>query len=150
MFAINAAMESDFQLLASVFNRRLISIKENFDIEAEGLPVKHIAGQNHLKLNGLGAARWRTFPWDGTILTSVAFGAEIFFSTKTSHFEVERKGKRCKTMACHILELALAMPKKPAWELVTRVRSRSAAFSMFEVNLRGDRHVFGFGFKHRF
>lgn len=150
MLVFNAELESGYRLWALALSKRFASLNEHLDLEIEGQVAKHTVGQDHWEFNGLGVARWRTFPWDRHLDTSLAVGLGVSYATETPPFEVERKGTSGNTMAYILVELAFGLPSMPQWEVVARIHHRSAAYGLFNSGQKGASNAFGFGLKYRF
>ena len=105
--------------------------------------------QHHWELNGLGTLRWITFPWDRHIDTSAAVGLGLSYATELPEFEVQDNGASNQWLAYMLVELTARLPSIPNWQLVVRVHHRSAAFGVFEENVKGGSNGVGIGFKYR-
>jgi hypothetical protein len=68
----DAEYEEDYQLWALALAKKVGSFTKHINIEIEGQMVQHTGEQDYMEFNGLGAARWLTFPWNRFLATSLA------------------------------------------------------------------------------
>jgi len=116
----------------------------------EGQLAKHTGPvQHHWEINGLGTLRWLTFPWDRHINTSAAVGLGLSYATDLPEFEVQDNGTSNRWLVYVLVELTAILPSIPKWQFVVRVHHRSAAFGLFEDNLKGASNAVGVGMKYR-
>jgi hypothetical protein len=87
-----ADLNSDFKLAGLSLSRSFWRPIRHLQFEGEVQVVKHVAGQHHWELNGLGVARWVTFPWQQYLRTSFAFGAGLSYASEDPEFEVTDAG----------------------------------------------------------
>ncbi len=150
MLLFQAAL-TESQLWSVAVSRKLASFNEHSDFEFEGQVAKHAGPlQRHWEFNGLGVYRWHTFPWDRHINTSVAFGLGLSYALDKPAFEVQAHEKSNRLLVYILVELAVALPRAPRWEIVARIHHRSAAYGIFENDLQGASNGLGFGLKYRF
>ena len=64
----------DSYLAGAAISRRLYRYRDLFDIEIEGQVVRHFGDADHWEFNVPIIGRWRRFPWDDSVDTSLAFG----------------------------------------------------------------------------
>nr|WP_298249139.1 hypothetical protein [uncultured Halomonas sp.] len=70
---------------------------------------------------------WDTFPWDRTVDTTLAVGAGLSYSSKTT--EIDTIDQRW--MASMIFELEMQPAGWASWSVYTRIHHRSNAFGLF-------------------
>jgi hypothetical protein len=103
----------------------------DYALEIEGQIVRHFGAQDHWELNApVVVARWRRFPWDGTVDTSAAFGLGLSLASETPRLEVEQEGQSSPVMAYWMIEAEVAAPDAP-WSLFGRLHHRSTAYGLF-------------------
>jgi len=142
-----AEFEDDYQLWGLAVAKKVGSFTEHMDIEIEGQIVQHTGEQDYMEFNGLGVARWLTFPWNRYLATSFAAGTGVSYGTELSEIEV-RKSSDANRWAVYLLfELAFSIPRVPAWSLVGRLHHRSDGFGLFGAT---GYNAVGLGVKYRF
>jgi len=142
-----ADFEEDYQLWALALAKKVGSLTRHINIEIEGQMVQHTGEQDYMEFNGLGVARWLTFPWNRYLATSFAAGTGASYGTELSEIEL-RKSSDAKRWAAYVLfELALSLPRVPAWSLVGRLHHRSDGFGLFGST---GYNAVGLGVKYRF
>lgn len=108
--------------------------KDQLGFELEAQAVQHVGEQKHFELIPISiVARWRNFPWNRMVPTTLAIGDGLSIATKTPKAEVKRRGrKNCsKTLNYVMAELTLSLPEYPQWALVARYHHRSGMFGTF-------------------
>ena len=116
----------------------------------EGQLAKHTGPvQHHWEINGLGTMRWLTFPWDRYVDTSAAMGLGVSYATDMPEFEVQAHDTSNQWLAYILVELTAGLPSIPKWQLVLRIHHRSAAYGLFEDNLKGGSNGVGMGINYR-
>ena len=113
--------------LGSVWRNQLA-----FELEAQA--VQHFGKQTHFELNPIVfIARWRNFPWNKTLPTTLAIGDGLSIATETPKLEVKRRGRKdtSKVLNYVMAELTLSLPEYPRWAAVARYHHRSGMFGVF-------------------
>ncbi|MFQ5636110.1 MAG: hypothetical protein ACE5G3_12375 [Gammaproteobacteria bacterium] len=150
MLLFQAALESSQAWVAAV-SRRIGPSNRHVDTEIEGQLAKHAGPvQRHWEANGLGALRWKTFPWNNMIDTTAAVGLGLSYAFDDPTFERNAHGTSNQWLVYILVELTASLPKVPTWALVARIHHRSAAYGTFEDDLEGASNAFGVGIKYRF
>lgn len=75
-------------------------------------------------------ARWRAFPWNAWIPTSVAFGIGPSYATDIPAEEVARDGDSARLLLYWVAELEVGLPERP-WSVLARLHHRSTAYGLF-------------------
>lgn len=70
---------------------------------------------------------WDTFPWDHTVDTTLAVGAGLSYSSKTTDIDTIDQ----RWMASMIFELEMQPASWASWSVYTRIHHRSNAFGLF-------------------
>jgi len=139
----------DSYLAALAISRECMTWGEKAALEVEGQIVKHFGDQKHFELNGLVIARWRSFPWDEFLETSLAAGEGLSYATDVPEVEVRQYGKSARLLNYLLFELTVGLPQVERWSLVTRIHHRSGVFGAFDGVL-GASNFICFGAKYRF
>jgi hypothetical protein len=140
----------DSQVWVAAISRDKWRPNRHIVLGLEGQLAKHTGPvQHHWEINGLGTLRWLTFPWNRYIDTSAAVGLGLSYATELPEFEVQDNGSSNQWLAYMLVELTARLPSVPQWQLVVRVHHRSAAFGVFEENVKGGSNGAGIGIKYR-
>jgi hypothetical protein len=142
-----AEFEEDYQLWALAVAKKVGSFTEHINIEIEGQIVQHTGEQDYMEFNGLGVARWLTFPWNRYLATSFAAGTGVSYGTELSEIEVRKSSNANRWAAYLLFELAFSLPRVPAWSLVGRLHHRSDGLGLFDA---AGYNAVGLGVKYRF
>ncbi len=146
--AVSANYENSYVLVLAV-SKKMLSFRKLIDIELEGQVGKHFGEQDHLEFNALPVIRWRPFPWDEYVDTSLAVGAGLSYALETPEVEAVGVSHTPKLLGYLMLELSFSLPKEPKWSLVSRLHHRSGANGLFGHRLDASNAV-GFGIKYSF
>ncbi len=143
------------KILGVAVSRRQARLWKDSEWGIEAQVVKHFGGrgelaQDHWEFNGLSTGSWNRFPWDGTIDTSFALGGGLSYATDVPAFEVYWKGSSKQLMAYLLFEAVGTLPDHPQWGLVWRVHHRSAAYGLFNKDMKGASNAFTLGVKYMF
>lgn len=149
----NAHYEDSYIAVLSLAKRIHSFKKLPVDFEMEGQVGKHFGEQNHFEVNAVPMVfRWKNFPWDKYVDTSVAVGAGVSYAFEKPDIEENSVGKdktSPKLLGYLMLEFAFSLPDKPQWSFVTRVHHRSGANGLFDGRLDASNGI-GFGIKYSF
>lgn len=149
----NAHYEDCYIAVLSLAKRIYSFKKLPVDFEMEGQVGKHFGEQNHFELNAVPVVfRWKNFPWDKYVDTSVAVGAGVSYAFEKPDIEENSVGKdktSPKLLGYLMLEFAFSLPDKPQWSFVARVHHRSGANGLFDGRLDASNAI-GFGIKYMF
>ncbi len=126
------------------------------DIELEGQVAKHFGGgQDNWELNGLPVFRWRYFPWNAYLNTSIAAGAGLSWALGVPYLEEvsgEPPGGRhhsSRLTGYGLIEIAFSLPQWPKWSFVARVHHRSSAGGLIGNSMDASNAI-GFGIRYVF
>ena len=130
-----AALSKEFVWL---FGRRL-------SVTGEAQIGRHFGGPDHWEFNGALMLRWHDFPWNDTIITTLAFGAGGSYATEMPALEEEARGPEnaAQDMTLVAGEITFALPSTTRTSFVLRYHHRSDVTD-------ADSTVFGLGLKYRF
>lgn len=150
---LNAHYEDSYIAVMSLAKRIHSFKKLPVDFEMEGQIGKHFGEQNHFEVNAVPVVfRWKNFPWDQYVDTSVAVGAGVSYAFEKPDIEENSVGKdksSPKLLGYLMLEFAFSLPGKSQWSFVTRVHHRSGANGLFDGRLDASNGI-GFGIKYSF
>ncbi len=102
--------------------------------ELESTAVQHFGDQKHFEFNPIALlARWKSFPWNNTLPTTLAIGEGISIATRKPKLEVKRRGKHNtnKTLNYVMAEATFSSPCYPQWAFILRYHHRSGLFGTF-------------------
>lgn len=102
--------------------------EDRLGLEFEGNLARHFVEQDHYEINLILIGRWRAFPWDSRVPTTVAFGAGPSLALGTPGLERARDDPHPSKLLNFLLaELTVGHPRQPDWSLFTRIHHRSGA-----------------------
>ncbi len=113
--------------VATYLNNRL-------GFELESVAVQHFGDQKHFEGDPISIiARWKSFPWNKTLPTTLAIGDGISIAARRPHLEVKRRGKHdtSKTLNYVMAEATFSSPCYPQLAFVLRYHHRSGMFGAF-------------------
>ncbi len=116
-------------------------------LEIELQAAKHFGEQTHWEVNLPLYARWRAFPWNDRLPTSLAFGIGPSYATDLPPAEVAMDGSSEQLLLYWTAELELGLPDSP-WSGVARLHHRSAGYGLFAES--GGSNVLTLGVRRRF
>ena len=129
---------------------RAFSFRPYADIELEGQVGKHFGdGQNNWEINALPVLRWRYFPWNEVIRTSVASGVGFSWALGTPSLETSGESTPTRLLGYFMIEVAASLPQWPNWSVVARLHHRSGAGGVI-ASTDGASNAVGFGIKYVF
>lgn len=99
-------------------------------LEAEVQGVRHFGEQGHWETNAALVARWRSFPWNRRLPTSVAFGIGPSYASKVPAEEVARDASSARLLLYWVAELEVGARDGP-WSGLARLHHRSNAYGVF-------------------
>ena len=138
----------DSYFLAIGLARKVGEYRDKMSFEIEGQVVKHFDYMDHWEFNGLVTGRWKKFPWNDTIDTSLAFGLGPSFATDEPQVELDNNDETSKFLIYWMIELALGLPDYPQTAFIARLHHRSNAWGL--INKDGGSNGIGFGLKYRY
>ena len=127
-------------------------MEKRLGFELESQAVQHFGDQQHFEFNPIALiARWKTFPWNKTLPTTLAIGDGVSIATHTPKLEVNRRGKHdsAKVLNYVMAEATFASPCYTQWAFILRYHHRSGAFGAFH-GIHDASTVFAAGVKYWF
>lgn len=137
----------DAYLVGAGLSARLFSYRDLFQIEIEGQIDRHFDAENLWEFTLPLTFRWKSFPWNDVVRTSIAYGIGPSYTTKTPPAEVALNGESQQFLLYWVAELELGPPDEP-WSGTFRVHHRSTGFKA--VGSDGGSNWLVLGIKRRF
>jgi hypothetical protein len=139
---------TDSWLLAAALSRPWARLRDDgLRFEAEAQLVRHFGEQHHWEVNTMPVVvRWRRFPWDERVATSVAFGLGLSYATEVPPLEVELEGDSEQWLVYWMFELT-AGPPAAAWAATLRLHHRSVAWGLMGDD--GGANALGLGVRYQ-
>lgn len=144
--ALDGVAMRDSGLAGGALSREIAGTR-NWALEIEGQAVKHFGEQSHWEFNLPLFARWRTFPWNDRVPTSLAFGIGPSYATELPPAEVELDGDSARFLLYWTAELEIGLPDSP-WSGIARLHHRSSGYGVFAD--AGGSNALAFGIRRRF
>jgi len=130
--------DADFEgsgIVGFALGKKIFTAWENkLDFELETTIVQHFGKQDNFEIDPIAIiARWRAFPWNKTLPTTIAIGDGVSVASKKPTLELKRRGINgtAKTLNYVMAEITLSLPDYPKWALVARYHHRSGMFGTF-------------------
>jgi len=121
--------------------------------EIEGQVVRHWGEQHHWEFNLAYVGRWKPFPWDHVVDTSVALGGGVSWAAEVPFIEPRAKelGEQESTrlLGYLMLEIELAPPGPGPWSGFVRLHHRSGAKGLFD-DVNGGSNFIALGARYHF
>lgn len=123
---------NDDGIVAATFSREWIDFTCCLTIEPELGAGRRFGNQDEFEFWGALYLRYRGFPWDRYLTTSVAISTGMNYATGTSEEERERNQNETGSRWLHYLspEVTFALPSHPDVELMFRLHHRSGIFGL--------------------
>lgn len=122
-------------------SRRLWQPLEALGLEAEIQAVQHAGKQSNAEFNVLLAVRWRRFPWNDRVFTSLALGEGVSYATGIPAIERERATVYSRLLNYIYYELEVGPPRPSRWSMVSRIHHRSGVYGLYNNASRGSNFV---------
>lgn len=109
-------------------------LEKRLGFELESQAVQHFGDQKHFEGIPISIiARWKYFPWNKTLPTTLAIGDGISIASRKPKLEVKRRGRRksAKTLNYVMAEATFSSLCYPKWAFVLRYHHRSGIFGTF-------------------
>lgn len=126
-------------------------------LEGEVGMAQRYGSQDQLELWGALYLRWKQFPWNRVVKTTVAISTGLNWATGISPHEIRSSQNGEGSQLLHYLspEITFALPSHPEQELVFRFHHRSGGGDMFGPNsifnnTRGGSNYVNVGLRWRF
>ena len=131
---------ADSGIIAAAVSRPVVSIKNYAEIEGELGVAKRFGDATSEEVWAALFFRWKWFPWNHFVKTSVAVSTGFSYAFKLDRLEVVQAGNGEGSKLLHFLtpEIAFSLPDKPQFELVFRFHHRSGGKRF----LLGDTKIF--------
>lgn len=131
---------ADSGIVAAAVSRPIVSLKDYAEIEGELGIAKRFGDATSEEVWGALFFRWKWFPWNKFVKTSIAVSTGLNYARKLDQLEVAQAGNHEGSKLLHFLtpEIALSMPEHPQYELVFRFHHRSGGKHF----LLGDTKIF--------
>lgn len=119
--------------------------------EVEWQMVKHAGIQTQWEFNAVLIHRWKRFPWNRQVRTSIAIGDGLSYATTVPQLELESPTNEgaARLLNYLVLELSLAPPSAERWSIVGRVHHRSGVYGLFG-DVDGGSNILSLGVKYRY
>lgn len=113
--------------------------------------AKHWGDQDNEELNALILVRWRQFPWNEVLRTSVAVGDGLSWASEIPALEraFHDEGESTQLLNYLLFEWTFGLPDVPEWDLALRIHHRSGIFGLFD-GVTGGSNVLGLGLRYGF
>ncbi len=145
-------LQTDFDdsyVAALAVNRTLAVHGAHAEWEAEAQVARHWGRQHHFEVNAALLLRWRRYPWDNLVNTSVALGIGPSFALSTPALEEELRERVSRRLLFMPFEITAGPPgADSSWEVFTRVHHRSGAFDV--ISRAGGSNFVAAGLRVRF
>lgn len=100
-------------------------------LEGHAVMVKYAGHQHNFELNAAPVVRWKAFPWNDTVKTSVAAGVGLSYGLGKPKFEYTLGSKGSARLLTYLpVEATFAKPNSP-WEGTVQIHHRSTAYGFF-------------------
>lgn len=116
-------------------------------MELEGQIGKYFGDQKNWEMNLAVAGRWKRFPWQRRVNTSLAWGIGPSYATEVPRVETVLSGSSKQWLIYWFGEITLGPPKS-SWAGVLRIHHRSPGFGLFGT--KGGANTLGIGLKYYF
>lgn len=93
--------------------------------------------------------RWTHFPWDEYVNTSLALGEGVSYVTAVPAIEKKDNDNTKRFLNYLMLEVTVAPPQYPHWQLVARIHHRSGAYGLYHAGNSGSNTI-GLGLRYFF
>ncbi len=128
--------------------KRISEFHPSYQWEVEGQIGKHFHDQIHWEFNIAAIVRWKRFPWNHYLRTSVAIGDGLSYATEVPPLELKSHTNTGATRLLNylVIEMTVSPPQVQNWSIVGRIHHRSGVFGLFN-NVRGGSNVLALGIK---
>jgi hypothetical protein len=145
---------TDHYLHGLALSRELGSFRRHFAWEVEGMLAWHRdrrsgVRQDYTESTVAALVRYRSFPWNHLLPTSIAVGNGLSFTSDRPRVEEDFRDGRTRHLLNYIaLELAVGLPWVEGLELAYRIHHRSGVFG-FYGGIRGASDFYLLGLRCR-
>ena len=137
----------DSTLVGLAASRGIGRFDHRFGFEIEGQVVHHFGDQDHWEFNLPIIGRWKAFPWDAVVDTSLAFGIGPSYASEKPKVEVANDGASRRLLVYWMMEIEVGALDTD-WSAIFRLHHRSGAFGL--VADEGGSNAMVIGLRHRF
>jgi len=102
--------------------------------EVEGQVFQRVGGMELWEASALAVARWRDFPWNDRLSTSLAAGYGPSYASDVPASVLDGDGDLPGWLGMLMVEASFAPSEDSAWALVARYQHRSSTFGLFGGN----------------
>jgi hypothetical protein len=123
---------------------------DTWDLELEPMFVQHFGSADFGELAAVVMARWRKFPWNECLPTTVAVGEGLSYVDQIPEIETRGPGVGPINHLNNLLifEATFALASQPRTAVVLRLHHRSVAFNLFGEN--NESNFFCLGLRYNF
>ncbi len=78
--------------------------------------------------------RWRDFPWNRTVLTTLGIGEGVSWASHVPQQEIDAEdepGNSRKFLNYVMVEMTFSLPEHPEWQVMYRLQHRSGVFGLY-------------------
>jgi hypothetical protein len=98
----------DSYITVLAVSKEWLTVGHYFALEAEGQIGKHYGMQHHFEFNAVLVGRWRLFPWNNYLQTSLAVGEGLSYATEVPALETDFAQTKSRHFLNYLMgELAL-------------------------------------------
>lgn len=86
------------------------------------------------ELNPYFVVRWREFPWNHTVLTTLGIGEGVSWASHSPQHEIDAEdepGQASKFLNYLMAEVTFSLPDHPEWQVLYRLHHRSGVFGLY-------------------
>lgn len=140
---------SDF-IAGLALNWQFYRPSQNWNLELEPMVVQHFGSADYGELAAAVLVRWRKFPWNECLLTTVAVGEGLSYVAQIPEIETRGPGVGPINHLNNLLvfEATFALASRPQTALVFRLHHRSVAFNFYGEN--NESNFFCLGLRYNF
>lgn len=122
----------DDHILALTLSRQVATLGRGFTVEAEVGLGKRFGRQSETEVWCAAYLRYRGFPWDRFLVTSVAVSTGLNYASDISDVERNRARDDTGDRLMHFFspEITFALPEAPDREILFRLHHRSGVFGL--------------------
>jgi hypothetical protein len=149
---VNKPLNFENSIIAVLaFSKTLYAKAPSYQWEVEAQFGKHFREQTHWEFNIAAIFRWKRFPWNQYLRTSLAIGDGLSYATEVPPLELSSHTNEGATRLLNyiVIEMTVAPPQVSHWSIVARIHHRSGIYGIFD-DVRGGSNILGAGVKFEF
>jgi len=139
----------EYRIAGLAVARDLAGPDRYFMLELAGQIVKHLERASLFEFDSILSLRWRWFPWNEHLLTTIAYGEGLSYATGYPASEDKTQGIRSNFLNALLVEITLTLPRWPDWGLVLRDHHRSGVYGLIN-GVSGGSNYISLGLMKRF